>query len=203
VKDLLFISFVRETGAIPAVLMLTIVALGLRDVNGLVEIGMWTILLTLIVEPLLTPWVAKFLGVAEVMIDKKNVKLNDKPAVVLVTRGESFIDRLPFVKDWSVRHNAQKIVVMLCLEDKFTTELEQQIKQKAINEFNKIEQSMKKDGQSAIQFKFVSRRGILDANIKAMAESDSAISVVFVGNKMLDHRLDEIKRLKIPFYFID
>jgi hypothetical protein len=34
-------------------------------VAGLVEIGMWVILMTLIVAPPLTPWVARRLGVAE------------------------------------------------------------------------------------------------------------------------------------------
>src|SRR5262249_39097388 len=43
-KELLFISFVRETGAIPAVLLVTAVARVSAPVNGLVEIGMWVIL---------------------------------------------------------------------------------------------------------------------------------------------------------------
>ncbi|HEY7979333.1 MAG TPA: cation:proton antiporter [Rhizomicrobium sp.] len=65
VKELLFISFVRETGAIPAVLLVTAVARVTTPVNGLVEIGMWVILLTLILAPPLTPWMARKLGVAE------------------------------------------------------------------------------------------------------------------------------------------
>ncbi|HWA30748.1 MAG TPA: cation:proton antiporter [Rhizomicrobium sp.] len=65
VKELLFISFVRETGAIPAVLLVTVVSRMTIPVNGLVEIGMWVILLTLVLAPPLTPFVAKKLGVAE------------------------------------------------------------------------------------------------------------------------------------------
>jgi cell volume regulation protein A len=65
VKELLFISFVRETGAIPAVLLVTAVARATAPVNGLVEIGMWVILLTLLLSPPFTPWVARKLGVAE------------------------------------------------------------------------------------------------------------------------------------------
>lgn len=65
VKELLFISFVRETGAIPAVLLVTAVASMTTPVHGLVEIGMWVILLTLLLAPPLTPWVARKLGVAE------------------------------------------------------------------------------------------------------------------------------------------
>ena len=62
--ELFFISFVRETGAIPAVLLVTAVARATMPVPGLVEIGMWVILLTLIVAPPFTPLVARNLGVA-------------------------------------------------------------------------------------------------------------------------------------------
>ena len=64
-NELLFISFVRETGAIPAVLLVTAVARMTTPVEGLVEIGMWVILLTLVIAPPLTPYVARRLGVAE------------------------------------------------------------------------------------------------------------------------------------------
>lgn len=62
--ELLFISFVRETGAIPAVLLVTAVARVTAPMSGLVEVGMWVILLTLVVSPPLTPYVARRLGVA-------------------------------------------------------------------------------------------------------------------------------------------
>ncbi len=65
VRELLFISFVRETGAIPAVLLVTAVGRMTTPVNGLVEIGMWVILLTLTIPPPLTSFVARRLGVAE------------------------------------------------------------------------------------------------------------------------------------------
>ena len=64
-NELLFMSFVRETGAIPAVLLVTAVSRVTAPVEGLVEIGMWVILLTLIVAPPLTPYVARRLGVAD------------------------------------------------------------------------------------------------------------------------------------------
>lgn len=65
VRELLFISFVRETGAIPAVLLVTIASSGLPGCSGLVPVGMWVILATLIIAPPVTPWVAKALNVAE------------------------------------------------------------------------------------------------------------------------------------------
>ncbi|MDE2183183.1 MAG: cation:proton antiporter [Alphaproteobacteria bacterium] len=61
-QELLFISFVRETGAIPAVLLVTAVARVAAPVDGLVEIGMWVILMTLIVAPPFTPYLARKLG---------------------------------------------------------------------------------------------------------------------------------------------
>jgi len=65
VNQLLFFSFVRETGAIPAVLLITAVDRMTGPTSGLVEIGMWVILLTLILAPPFTPLVARRLGVAE------------------------------------------------------------------------------------------------------------------------------------------
>lgn len=65
IRELLFISFVRETGAIPAVLLVTISTKGLPGIDGLVPIGMWVILSTLIFQPLLTGWVCRKLEVAE------------------------------------------------------------------------------------------------------------------------------------------
>jgi NhaP-type Na+/H+ and K+/H+ antiporter len=64
-QDLFFISFIRETGAIPAVLLVTIVSLQIPETKGLLEIGMWVILCTIIIAPPLTPKVAKLLKVVE------------------------------------------------------------------------------------------------------------------------------------------
>ena len=63
-NELVFISFVRETGAIPAVLLVSAVAHATFPIAGLVEIGMWVILLTLILAPPVTPFVARRLGLA-------------------------------------------------------------------------------------------------------------------------------------------
>jgi cell volume regulation protein A len=64
-NELLFISFVRETGAIPAVLLVIISTKGLVHIEGLVPIGMWVILSTLLFQPLLTHWLCKKLKIAE------------------------------------------------------------------------------------------------------------------------------------------
>jgi len=202
-RDLLFISFVRETGAIPAVLMLTIVALGISGTEGLIEIGMWSILLTLIIEPILTPFVAKYLGVAETMRDEDIIKL-EKPAVMLVTRGESFIERFPFVNDWAINHNVPKIVIMLCLEDKYSKELEDQIRTKAENMFQEaLAKIAGKPHHLKMTYKFISRKGSLTDNINAISKTDHRFISIFVGKKMLDFYPEEIKNLSIPFYFMN
>ena len=64
-SELLFISWVRETGAIPAVLLITIVSLGLPGTEAIVPIGMWVILATLVVQPPVTPWLAHKLNLSQ------------------------------------------------------------------------------------------------------------------------------------------
>lgn len=201
-KDMCFISFVRETGAIPAVLMVTVVGLGIKDVEGLVEVGMWTILLTLIIEPLLTPWVAKKLNVAEYLEDTKRLKVSTSPVAVLATRGHTFIKRLPKVIEWTRKHGVNRIKLLLCLEEKYSEELEAEIKETAKKEFRKHAEEGKKLGLAMPEFVIVSRKGLLQENIDELAKND-AVTAIFVGSKMLDYRLSEIKKLGVPLYFMD
>lgn len=65
VREALFISWVRETGAIPAVLLIMAASSGIQGMESVVPVGTWIILSTLIVQPPLTPFFAKKLGVAE------------------------------------------------------------------------------------------------------------------------------------------
>lgn len=70
-KELLFMSWVRETGVIPAVLLVQTAYSGLKAVgsiaeaNMLVSIGMWVIMMTLVIQPPLTQLVARKLDIAE------------------------------------------------------------------------------------------------------------------------------------------
>lgn len=201
-KDACFISFVRETGAIPAVLMVTVVGLGLKGVDGLVEIGMWSILLTLIIEPLLTPFVARKLQVAEVIEDEQKIKISEVPVVILASRGHTFINRLPRVIEWSKKRNINRIKLLLCLEDRYNEYLEKEIIDTANAEFAKHDSMASQDGLEPFEFVVVSRKGLLQDNIEDLGKSD-AVSAIFVGTKMLDYRLSEIKRLGVPLYFMD
>lgn len=63
--QLAFLSTVRETGAIPAVLLISVSALHIPNAPMIIAIGMWVILSTLILLPVFTPRFAKLTGVAE------------------------------------------------------------------------------------------------------------------------------------------
>lgn len=65
VKQVLFISCVRATGVIPAMLLITIMGMRIPGTEPLLAIGMWPILATLIVNPLLVRWTAPALGIAK------------------------------------------------------------------------------------------------------------------------------------------
>ncbi len=193
-KELLFISCVRETGAIPAVLLVTIVSSGLQGVDGLLQVGMWVILLTLIVEPPLTAWVANKLKVAEKIKDEfKHEVDTEETYVVLGSRGKSFVDRLPLVIDWALRHSVQKVMVLHCLEDKRTDAAELEIQEK----FKELRI------KAPLELELVQRGGFLQENIRQLAEGENTPSMVFVGAKILDFRHEELKKLKVPFYFLD
>lgn len=63
-RDVLFISFIRETGIITAILIIIASAYDIVQSDFAIAIGMWVILMTLIIEPPLTPYFAKKIGVA-------------------------------------------------------------------------------------------------------------------------------------------
>ena len=204
-REMVFISFVRETGAIPAVLLVTIVSLGLPGMEALVPIGMWVILLTLIIEPPLTPWIAAKLGVAGPIIDTNELDLDEggMPFVVLGSRGNSYINRLSKVVDWADKHRVHRIVLLHCLEDKYTPELADQVRVEANAEFSKINKVRNQSAKTEINFDYVSRTGFLQNNIDTLAKEHSEVTAIFVGRKVLDYRLEEIKNLQVPIFFID
>ncbi|MSU75077.1 MAG: hypothetical protein EXS55_00980 [Candidatus Magasanikbacteria bacterium] len=199
IRDLLFIACVRETGAIPAVLLITIASLGLPYTQALVAIGMWVILLTLIIEPIMTPAVARLLKVAELIEDEHKAEVGPSPVALLGTRGRSFINRLPRVAEWANKHSIKRVIVLLCLENKFTAKLEQEIIAEAEQEFARLNTTL----PHKLEFSVLSRRGFLQTNIKTLAEKDTSVTAIFVGHKMLDFRLKEIKKLHAPLYFME
>lgn len=69
-KDLVFLSFIRETGIIAAILLIIASSYNIIQSEFVIAIGMWVILLTLVIEPPLTPFLARKIGVAD-LIKKK------------------------------------------------------------------------------------------------------------------------------------
>lgn len=204
-RELLFISFVRETGAIPAVLLVTVASSGFSGLEGLIPIGMWVILATLVIEPPLTPWVAKKLGVAEVIAEDQPSLNGDggEAFVVLGTRGETYKRRLPIVAQWASERDIRKVVVMLCLEYKHQPELEHRIEEEANAIFEEVNQSLLAQGKKAITFSLVSSAGFLQENIAYLGQHEPNLVAIFVGRKMLDFRLDEVKKLSVPIQFME
>ncbi|MBP9828049.1 cation:proton antiporter [Patescibacteria group bacterium] len=204
VKDVLFISFVRETGAIPAVLLVTIAAAGISGIEGLLPVGMWVILLTLIVEPPLTPWVATKLAVADVIPEGEgNLHVTSDSFVVLGSRGRSFPKRLPFVATWAEKHHIDKITLLLCLENAYRPESVVEIKAIAQQSFDAINNDRSRRGLSAIHFSFISHEGLLQDSIDELAKGNTDLVAVFVGKKMLDFYLEDVKKLSAPLLFVD
>lgn len=201
-REMFFISFVRETGAIPAVLLVTIVSLGIGGLESLVAIGMWVILGTLILEPPLTPLVAKWLKVAVPMNTGSFTMHETEPFIVLVSRGHSFKDRLHLVVEWANRHSVRRVILLHCLEDRHTKALEEQIGKDAAKEFQKFNTQRKKTGKLSLQFQYLPKQGYLQDNIKEIAAQQNIVAI-FVGKKMLDYRLREIKKISAPFVFMN
>lgn len=204
-RELLFISWVRETGAIPAVLLVTIVSLQLPGMAGLLPIGMWVILATLIVGPPLTPLVARWLKIATPIADDRSLQINGSsgPFIVLGSRGRSYVERLPRVVDWASRHGIKRVVLLHCLEDKYTPVLAQEIGIEAEAEFAKVNRSRELRGQPLIKFSYVSRTGFLQQNIDELSREQDNCTAIFVGRKVLDYRLSEIKQLSVPLFFVE
>lgn len=66
IKDAIFMAGVRETGAIPAALLVTVMTKGIDGAPMLVAVGMIVILMTLIFGPMYKPALARKLGLAPV-----------------------------------------------------------------------------------------------------------------------------------------
>ncbi|MEK7614816.1 MAG: cation:proton antiporter [Patescibacteria group bacterium] len=202
-SQLLFISCVRETGAIPAVLLVTTVSLGITGIEGLLPIGMWVILATLILEPPLTPWIAQKLGVAEVIPeDQPELEKDHFSFVVLGTRGNTYKERIPLVAQWASNHQIPKVLLLLCLEYKYQPELEQRVQSEAERIFKKLNEDFIAQGKKPLLFSISSSAGFLQENIDYLAKHEKNLVAIFVGRKMLDYRLDEVKKLEVPIQFM-
>jgi hypothetical protein len=123
--------------------------------------------------------------------------------VVLVSRGDSYKERLNHVVDWADLHNTRKVVLLHCLENKYSEELAKEIGIHAEGEFARINRERDLRKQLPMKFVYMSRQGFLQDNIDEIAKSSPSVTTIFAGKKVLDYRLSDIKKLAVPFYFID
>lgn len=204
-RELAFLSFVRETGVIPAVLLITLAESGIAGSEVIVPIGMWIILFTLLIGPPLTPWLAKKLQIAE-EIDHEPVQQMGGgvvPTAVLVSRGRSFARRLPHVVEWALKHHIYSIAVLHSPEEKYSSKYVKRNETIAKHFFEKINLAQQEKGAPTISFEIHTTKGPLHSNIRRYIKAHDNISIIFAGKRMLDFRSKEIKHLHVPFFFID
>lgn len=199
-NELLFLSFVRETGVIPAVLLMGLAASGIEGADTVVLVGLWIILLTLVVQPPLTPFVAKWLGVATdaSAFPKRHSK---GPIAVLCSRGKTFERRMPAVIEWADQHGVNNVTLLHCPEEKYAPEFLAEIDAKAEALFAASNAKRAKKGKKTLRFELFDRPGLLQDNISQLVKEDE-VAIIFVGDKMLDYRLDDVKKLRVPFVFV-
>ena len=200
-QELLFLSFVRETGVIPAVLLVSIKVAGIPGSDAALAIGMWVILLTLILLPPFTPAVAKLLKIADDM-PAFPVSKQTGPVAVLCSRSYTFLERIEQVVEWCEKHHIENIMLLHCPEERYSDKFLKEVEEVAAVRFNSINERQTTENKHPINFSFLGFPGKLEDNIEKLVK-DNKISIVFVGSRMLDYRLEKVKMLKVPFIFMN
>lgn len=203
-KELAGLSAVRETGAVPAVLLMSTVAIPGIGSDALLAIGLWVIITTILIPPAITPWLFDQLGIAERIPWKVGAHLKDQDEsfIVLASRGGSFKRRLPQVTEWALKHDIHRIGLLLCLEDKYSQDHLEERMHLAKQVFERLQEKEVKAGHK-ITFFPITTDGYLHDAIRSLPKQSSHVVAVFVGKKMLDFHLEEIQNLGTPLYFID
>lgn len=198
------LSAIRETGAVPAVLIISMMTVPEVGSEAFLAIGLWVIIMTVLFPPAITPWLFEKLGIAERMPEKVGAEIcnQEESFVILASRGGSYARRLPQVTEWALEHNIHRICLLLCLEDKYTKDKLAEKVEKAHKKFEDIK-LIKAEGGQKIDFFVVSTEGYLHDAIRSIPKESCHAVAVFVGKKMLDFHLEEIQELGIPLYFVD
>lgn len=99
--------------------------------------------------------------------------------------------------DYAVRNGVRDVILLHCPEKKYSDAFVATIQKKADAVFTEINKDLKKP----LRFKLDIRKGLLQKNLADLLEEEDVLTV-FVGLKMLDYRLSQIKKLKTAFYFL-
>jgi hypothetical protein len=121
---------------------------------------------------------------------------------MLGTRGVSYKKRLPIVANWAMHHHIPKVVVLLCLEYKFDPELEHSVREDVEERFEELNRSFEEKGLKPLKFTLISSAGFLQENIEYLAKNEKRLLSIFVGRKMLDYRLRDVKKMAVPIQFL-
>ncbi len=123
------------------------------------------------------------------------------PAVVLCSRGFSFEKRLEFVAKYAQHNKVKRVVLLHCPEKKYSKGFVTQVTERAEELFEELNKYFRRRDDRELDFELLCKEGLLQDNLRELIE-ERDVRVVFVGMKMLDYRLNEIKKLDAPFYFI-
>lgn len=202
--EILALMSVRETGAVPAVLIMSIIGMDHIGNEAFLAIGLWVIISSILIPPLIKPWLFAKLTIAEKIPDHQGIQICDQtePFVILASRGGSYDRRLPNVTKWASDHHIHRICLLLCLEDRYSDNALQEQKQKSTKLFKELRQQEETSGKK-VDFFLITTEGFLHDAIKSIPSDTCHAVAVFVGKKMLDFRPQEIQELGIPLYFID
>jgi hypothetical protein len=105
------------------------------------------------------------------------------------------------VADWANARDIDRVILLHCGEDKYSKTFVEEAKHKADALFKKINKRQEKDEKTQTTFQFLAHPGLLTDNIEKLLDTYDA-AIVFVGKKMLDYRMEDVKRLRVPFVFL-
>lgn len=203
-SELFGLATIRETGAVPAVLIMSLISLPEIGSPLFLAIGLWVIIVTVMVLPAITPWVFEKLGIATRMPQGVGANLADQEEsfVIIASRGNTFDKRMPKVVDWALEHNIHRVCLLMCPEDKHSKDALADLTKKARAVFAEQKRLHIKEGHK-IEFFLITTDGFLHDAIKSVPKQTPHAVAVFVGKRMLDFYLEEVQQLGIPLHFID
>lgn len=203
-KEILGLAIVRETGAVPAVLIMSLLAIPSVGTPAFLAIGLWVIITTVMILPAITPFIFGKLGIAESIPVEIGADLHTQREsfVILATRGHSFARRLPQIESWALEHNLHRICVLLCLEDRYSEDSVAQYRKDIETLFSERRSIYTQEGKK-VEYFLVTTPGYLHDAIRSVPEKTTHAVSVFVGKRMLDFHLAEVQNLGIPLFFID
>ncbi len=198
------LAAIRETGAVPAVLIMSLISIPEIGSPLFLAIGLWVIIITVMILPAITPWLFEKLGIAERMPQGVGANLADQEEsfVIIASRGNTFEKRMPQVVNWALEHNIHRVCLLVCPEDKYSNEAVATLTQKANALFAEQKKLHTKEGYK-IEFFMITTNGFLHDAISSVPKQTPHAVAVFVGKRMLDFYLEEVQQLGIPLHFMD